>query len=105
MLNTLMVTKDEFYEFVMRPENQNRNFEYIGGEIVEVVSNGKSSRKGFSLALEVGVYVKRNKLGRCTGADGGYVVSGENYIPDGAFMSYARQPEACLLYTSPSPRD
>ncbi len=94
MLNTLMVTKDEFYEFVMRPENQNRNFEYIGGEIVEVVSNGKSSRKGFSLALEVGVYVKRNKLGRCTGADGGYVVSGENYIPDGAFMSYARQPEA-----------
>jgi Uma2 family endonuclease len=95
MLNTLpIVTKDQFYEFVMRPENQDRNFEYIAGEIVEVVSNGKSSRKGFSLAIEVGVYAKKNKLGRCTGADGGYVVSGEDYIPDGAFMSYARQPEA-----------
>ncbi len=95
MLNTqpLTVTKEQFYEFVMRPENRDRNFEYIGGEIVEVVSNGKSSRKGFALALEVGVFVKRNKLGRCTGADGGYVVSGEDYIPDGAFMSYKRQPE------------
>jgi Uma2 family endonuclease len=29
-----------------------------------------------------------------TGADGGYVVSGEDYIPDAAFMSYARQPVA-----------
>ena len=70
MLNMQPVSKEQFYEFVMRPENRDRNFEYIGGEIVEVVSNGKSSRKGFSLALEVGVYVKRNKLGRCTGADG-----------------------------------
>jgi Uma2 family endonuclease len=87
------VTKEEFYHFVMLPENRERNFEYIAGKIVEVVSSGKSSRKGFALALEVGVYVKRNKLGRCTGADGGYVVSGEDYIPDGAFMSHARQPE------------
>jgi Uma2 family endonuclease len=87
------MTKEEFYHFVMLPENRDRNFEYIAGEIVEVVSGGKSSRKGFALAIEVGVYVKRNKLGRCTGADGGYVVSGEDYILDGAFMSYARQPE------------
>ncbi len=89
-----LVTKEEFYEFVMRPENTDRNFEYIAGEIVEVVSNGKSSRKGLTLVAEVQVYAKRNTLGRCTGADGGYVVSGEDYIPDGAFMSYARQPEA-----------
>ncbi len=94
MLNTLPVTKEQFYEFIMRPENQDRNFEYIAGEIVEVVSNGKSSRKGLALVAEVQVYVKHNKLGRCTGADGGYVISGENYIPDGAFMSFARQPEA-----------
>jgi Uma2 family endonuclease len=93
MLN-VPLSKELFYEFVMRPENRNRNFEYIAGEIVEVVSNGKSSRKGLALVAEMQVYVKHNKLGRCTGADGGYVVSGEDYIPDGAFMSYARQPEA-----------
>ena len=93
MLNVQPVTKEQFYEFVMRPENRDRNFEYIAGEIVEVVSNNVSSEDGFSLALEVGVFVKRNKLGRMTGADGGYVINGEDYIPDAAFMSYARQPE------------
>jgi len=87
------MTKDEFYHFVMLPENRDRNFEYIAGEVVEVVSSGKSSRKGLFLVAEVQIYAKRNKLGRCTGADGGYVISGENYIPDGAFMSYARQPQ------------
>ena len=87
-----LFTKEEFYEFVLRRENRHRNFEYIAGEIVAVVSNQESSRSGLSLVAEVGVYVKKNKLGRCTGADGGYVVSGEDYIPDGAFMSYARQP-------------
>ncbi|MBA3867534.1 MAG: Uma2 family endonuclease [Anaerolineae bacterium] len=92
MLNVQPVTKEQFYEFALRPENRDRNFEYIAGEIVEVVSNSKSSTDGLSLTSEVRVYVKRNKLGRCTGADGGYSVSGEDYIPDGAFMSYARQP-------------
>jgi Uma2 family endonuclease len=93
MLYLQPITKEQFDEFVMRPENRDRNFEHVAGEIIEVVSNGKSSRKGFALALEVGIYVKRHKLGRCTGADGGYVVAGESYIPDGAFMSYKRQPE------------
>lgn len=93
MLNMQPVSKEQFYEFVMRPENRDRNFEYIAGEIVEVVSNGKSSREGNRLVARVTVYVEDNDLGRCTGADGGYVIAGEDYIPDGAFISYARQPE------------
>lgn len=93
MLNMQPVNKEQFYEFVMRPENRDRNFEYIAGEIVEVVSNGKSSREGNRLVARVTVYVEDNDLGRCTGADGGYVIAGEDYIPDGAFISYARQPE------------
>jgi Uma2 family endonuclease len=32
-------------------------------------------------------------MGRVTGADGGYVVSGERYIPDVAFISKEKQPE------------
>ncbi len=93
MLNLHPITKEQFDEFVMRPENRDRNFEHIAGEIVEGVSNGTSSRKGLILVAEVQVFAKRHKLGRCTGADGGYVVAGESYIPDGAFMSYKRQPE------------
>jgi Uma2 family endonuclease len=92
MLNMQPVTKEQFYEFVMRPENRDRNFEYIAGEIVEVVSNSKSSYKGNRLVARVTIYVEDKNLGRCTGADGGYVVSGEDYIPDGAFMSYTRRP-------------
>ncbi len=93
MLNTQqLVTKEEFYEFVMRPENRDRNFEYIAGEIVEVVSGNKSSRKGAKLLVHIGYYIDSHHLGNYTGADGGYVVSGEDYIPDGAFISYARQP-------------
>jgi hypothetical protein len=38
------------------------------------------------------VFVMQNKLGFVTGADGGYIVSGERYIPDTAFMSVKRQP-------------
>jgi Uma2 family endonuclease len=92
MLNTQPVTKEQFYEFVMRPENRDRNFEYIAGEIVEVVSNNESSEAAADLIIYVGSYVKANKLGRMTSSDGGYVINGEDYIPDAAFMSYKRQP-------------
>lgn len=33
---TKLMTADEFWEFVHRPENQDRNFELIRGEVVEV---------------------------------------------------------------------
>jgi hypothetical protein len=39
-----LLTVQEFDEFVMRPENANRLFEYVGGSIVEVVSNPYSSK-------------------------------------------------------------
>ncbi len=88
------ITKTEFERLVMLPENRDRNFEFIAGEIVEVVSNNKSSRKAAKLIIYVGGHVVTHHLGRMTGADGGYVVSGEDYIPDAAFMSYVRQPIA-----------
>jgi Uma2 family endonuclease len=86
------MTQEEFYRFVMLPENRDRNFEYIAGEIVEVVSNNDSSEAAAMLIAYFGSYVVTNKLGRITGADGGYVINGEDYIPDAAFMSYKRQP-------------
>jgi Uma2 family endonuclease len=86
------MTKEEFYRFVMLPENRDRNFEYIAGESVEVVSNNDSSGAAAILIAYFGNYVVINKLGRITGADGGYVINGEDYIPDAAFMSYKRQP-------------
>jgi Uma2 family endonuclease len=92
MLNVQPVTKEQFYEFVMRPENRDRNFEYIAGEIVEVVSNNESSEAAAILIGELHGFIRPRKLGRITSSDGGYVINGEDYIPDAAFISYKRQP-------------
>ncbi|MGQ9889985.1 MAG: Uma2 family endonuclease [Aggregatilineales bacterium] len=40
-----------------------------------------------------------------TGADGGYVVGGERYIPDVAFISFTRQPEPSHAAYNPQPPD
>jgi Uma2 family endonuclease len=102
---TSPVPVEEFDRFVLLPENAARMFEYIGGEIVEVVSNNYSSEIGASFLVEIGGFVKKNRLGRVTGADGGYRVSGERYIPDVAFISKARQPEPSHEAYNPNPPD
>ena len=85
------ISAEEFERFVMQPENLERSFELIGGEIVEVVSNGKSSALGARLTVLVGGFIYQNKLGFVTGADGGYKIGNECYIPDFAFVSKQKQ--------------
>jgi len=87
------VTVEEFEAIAELPENRDKRLEFIGGEIVEVVSNYYSSEIGATFLAEIKVYARVNKLGRVTGADGGYKVSGERYIPDVGFISSARQPK------------
>lgn len=87
-----LITADTFDEFIARPENRDRLFELIHGEIVEVVSNGESSEIGMLIGGFLTLFVRQHKLGRVTGADGGYMVAGERYIPDAAYISRARQP-------------
>ncbi len=106
VLRTQQMTVEEFDEFVLRPENVDRDFEFIGGEIYEVVSNPLSSHLATRAVGFLFVYLSQNNIGRLTGADGGYIVSGERYIPDAAFISYKKQPE--LSYTdgyNPNPPD
>lgn len=90
---TKTLTVEEFDEFALQPENIDRLFEYIGGEIVEVVSNPKSSKLGIRMAGRLDRYLETNDIGHLTGADGGYKVSGERYIPDVGFIRYSRQAE------------
>jgi len=82
----------EFERFVRLAENADRDFELIEGEIVEVVSRQISSAIGAYVGGLLAVFVAARRLGRVTGADGGYQVDGERYIPDAAFISKARQP-------------
>src|SRR5262245_21147211 len=84
---------EEFDEFVKRPENAERSFEYIAGEGVEVVSNPLASKIAAIIIGALIAYLKEHDIGHVTGAGGGYMVAGERYIPDAAFISYERQPE------------
>lgn len=90
---TNVVSVEEFLAFALLPENADRNFELIGGEITEVVSNNKSSEIAGVFSGELYVFVRPRKLGRITVPDGGYTIAGEQYIPDCAFVSYQCQPK------------
>lgn len=85
-------TEEEFVQFILLPEHGDALFELIDGKAYPVVSNNRSSRIAMSVGILIGSFVKQNNLGYVTGADGGYEVSGQRYIPDVAFMSKARQP-------------
>ena len=94
-----------FDDFVQRPENADKLFEYIGGEIVEVPSNPRSSQIGIGLAFHLLTFVDANNLGHVTGEQGGYMVAGERYAPDVAFISFQRQPKLPATGYNPNPPD
>jgi Uma2 family endonuclease len=99
------VTAEAFDHFIGLPENRDRLFELVGGEIVEVVSNNYASELGILIGSLILMFVRQHGLGRVTGADGGYRVSGERYIPDAAFISLAKQPKPSRAAYNPLPPD
>jgi Uma2 family endonuclease len=89
----LRMSVETFDKWVFLPENADHNFECIGGEVIEVVSNSESSEIAMLIGSFITTYVIANNLGRVTGADGGYMIGDERYIPDVAFISRQHQPE------------
>lgn len=87
---TRPLTAEEFEAFAFQPENADRVFEFIGGEPVEVPSNGYSSKTSIRIAIRVGAFVEAQDLGHVTGEAAGYWVAGELYAPDLAFLAKAR---------------
>jgi Uma2 family endonuclease len=71
-----LMTADEFWDFVHRRENQDRVFELVRGEVVEMTKPGK--RHGF-VCINAGVllhaYATRRKKGYVCGNDTGVVVA------------------------------
>ena len=97
------LTLADFEAFVNLPENSERIFEFISGEIVEVPSNPFVSAVAAQIIVLIGMYLLQNKIGHLTGEAGGYVVNGERCAPDVAFISYARQPELARSGYNPNP--
>jgi Uma2 family endonuclease len=104
-VQTQRITVEQFDQLVTQPAYADRLLEYIRGEMVEVVSNQISSHIATRIVRRLAAFVEDRDLGYLTGADGGYMVAGERYIPDVAFVSKARQPELSDQPYNPTPPD
>ncbi len=98
-------TVEEFDHFVDLPENADKLFEYIGGEIVEVPSNPYSSEISARMSYWITDYALKHKSGHVTGEGGGYMVSGERYAPDVAYIAKSRQEKLAERGYNPLPPD
>jgi Uma2 family endonuclease len=93
MLNVPELTTGAFEEIALLPENRDKRLEFILGRMTELVSNSYSSQVAAAILTYLNLYVLQHQLGRVTGADGGYKIGDDRYIPDVAFVSKTRQPE------------
>ncbi len=93
------------YEAYLEHNDEDRVFELIGGEIVEVPSNPYVSMVAGWILTVLNVFVRENRLGYVTGADGGYMVNGDVYAPDVGFISLARQEKLVRKGFNPNPPD
>lgn len=99
------MTVEAFDAFTELPENADKLFEFIGGEVVEVPSNPYASNVSVKFTIRIGGFVEQHDLGYVTGEAGGYMVFGERYAPDVAFISKVKQPELAQRGYNPSPPD
>ncbi|MHB8626144.1 MAG: Uma2 family endonuclease [Aggregatilineales bacterium] len=87
-------TLAEYREWCDRPENADRLFELIDGEIIEKVASYTPSRIGMRIGHLISSYLDTNPIGDVTGADGTYEMSETNaFMPDVAFISRTRMPD------------
>ena len=102
-------TLEEFEAFITRPENLDKRFEYISGEIVEVPSNGYVSIIAAQIIILIGMFLKQSNLpGYVTGEGGSFIVDGHVLAPDVAYMLQlpANQGTSTRLpYFMPNPPD
>jgi Uma2 family endonuclease len=104
ILQTPPMTADAFDRFIALPENATQMFEWIEGEIVTVPSNPRSSTIGALILGEIYVFIRGKNVGVLTGENSGYMVDGERYAPDVAFVAAHKLPLAETGY-NPVPPD
>ncbi len=94
-------TIEEFEAFISQPEQVDRLFEYIGGEIVEKMpSSTYVSEIAMRIAFHIMHFLQQHGItGHVTGEAGAYNVSGERYAPDVAFKRKPTSQE----YPDPNP--
>ena len=92
-INQQVMSVEQFEAFTEHPQNADKLFEFIGGEVVEVPSNAYSSKISGRVFGEIYIYLKKNDIGHLTTEHGGYKVGDERYAPDVAFTLYTTHPD------------
>lgn len=88
------VSAEAFDAFIALPENAEKRFELVMGEIIEVPSNPRSSEIAGWFVFFIRLFLRENNIaGHVTGEAGDYWVMGERYAPDAAYISAERQAE------------
>lgn len=81
------VTQAAFEAFVNLPENSERRFEWLDGEIIDVPSNPFVSVIAARIIVFIVTYLMQNALkGHVTAPDGGYIIDGQVFAPDVAYI-------------------
>ena len=98
-------TLAEFERYIALPENTDRLFELINGEIIEKVpSNPNASEIAQLIAFFIRLFLRHHNIaGHVTDGQGGYMVAGQPYAPDVAYISTDRQPELARKGYNPLP--
>jgi len=97
-------TIEDFEVFANLPQNSEKILELVSGEIIEVPSNPYVSEIANLISFFIRLFLRQNNLkGHVTGADGGYIINGDVYAPDVAYISYDRQPELARQGYNPNP--
>lgn len=85
-------TLAEYQAFTELPENKNRLFELIDGEIVERAASFTPSKIAIRIGRFIGSFA--DELGYVTGADGTYVLSEtHSFMPDVGYISKISLPQ------------
>jgi Uma2 family endonuclease len=89
-----LYTVDEFEEFLNRPENDDRYFELVNGEIVEKVPTQKHGVISVNVTTDVRIWVRKTGKGRVA-SEVRHRVLGDQYN--------ARQPDIAYYLDASSP--
>lgn len=90
--DVLKMTPAEFEAYATHPDNADRKLELIGGEVVEVVSDERSTSWSMRIAIEIGIYLKQNPIGYLTDAQSGFSVGDNRFMPDVGFVLFTTSP-------------
>jgi Uma2 family endonuclease len=84
-----LMTADEFWDFVHRPENENRDFELIRGEVVEVSRpTHPHGRVSFRVGMMLELYAERVGRGYVVTNDSGVVLTEDPATVVGPAVAY-----------------